>query len=94
VKRVIATLVAGAILLACQAAVAVDATAAWNTYCGVYNFAPYPQSSATTFAQAYSGSNLSADFAAIKAAVSSSVQVANPGAGYDDLLNASLEDWR
>jgi hypothetical protein len=77
-----------------KAAVAVDATTAWNTYASNYHFAAYPQGQATTFMQAYSGTDLPGDFAAIKAIVGGAVQSSGGAVGYGDVLNESLEDWR
>jgi hypothetical protein len=72
---------------------AADATSTWNTYCGAFNFAPYPQTSGVTFAQAYSGSNLSSDLAAITALINSSLQTSGGPRSGNELLNASLENW-
>ena len=92
-KRVVFVVLTVLSVAFCKAAVAVDATSAWNTYCATYHFASYPQSSSTTFMQAYSGTNLPNDFAAIKAAVGGSVQSSGMGIEFNDLMNANLENW-
>ena len=92
-KKLFVTLVAITAMLICQAATAVDATSVWNQHCGQYHFALYPQLSTVTFAQAYTGSDLAGDFAAIKGVVDSTVLSIGSGSDEDDLLNATLEDW-
>lgn len=60
---------------------------AWNQNCAAYHFAAYPQSAQTTFGSAYSGSNFSADLAALQGIVC--LMPTQPWE-HDDLLNATL----
>ena len=92
-KKFVAVLLAVIVMLICQAAVAVDATSAWNQYCLQYRFYSYPQSSGTTFQQAYYGQNFSSDFAAIRGAVDGTLSMTGDGTSSDDLLNATLNNW-
>ncbi len=92
-KKLVLIAVVLATLFTSQAASAVDATSAWNSYCSIYHFGPYPQPPTVTFADTYSGSDLATDFAAIKQLVGNSVTNMGSGIDQDDLLNASLQNW-
>jgi hypothetical protein len=68
------------------------AVQAWNAHCADHDFAPYPAPAGTTFAQAYSGDNLQADLGAMEFLVSQAMGISG-AIGYDDMLNATLENW-
>ena len=76
----------------CQAT-ALDATSVWNQNCAQYHFGYFPQPPTYTFADAYGGSDLSGDFAAIKAVINSSLMSSGNGIDEEDLVNATLQNW-
>ena len=69
-----------------------NAGPAWNSFAALHQFDLYPVGEGETFAEHYHGSNLPGDFAAIMNNVSHAMG-ASVGSGYDDLMNASLENW-
>jgi len=82
-----------AVMLFCQAAVAVDVSYGWNQYCSQYHFSSYPQSGGASFRLAYNGANFNLDFAGIKAAIDQTLSVSGDDVDPDDLMNASIENW-
>ena len=69
-----------------------NAGPAWNSFAGQYHFDAYPVGEGETFAEHYHGSNLPGDFAGIMDHVNR-VMNSNVGGGFDDTMNASLENW-
>jgi hypothetical protein len=89
---------------AVRAASSVDATNAWNSVCGQYNFIPKPFDTRITFAMGYYGTNLNADLAAAVSAVNSIMSVQQPTTGSDvmsvqqpttgsDVMKIKIENW-
>jgi hypothetical protein len=82
-----------------------DATAAWNSVCGQYNFIPKPQLAHVTFAQGYFGQNFSADIQAITNHVNQILGALPPSTGNDimgalppstgnDIMKFKIENWQ
>jgi hypothetical protein len=78
--------------LASTAFSSVNAGPTWNQVAASRHFDEYPVAAGDTFAEHYHGSNLAGDFASMVGYINQTLNtVIEPG--YDDLMNASLEDW-
>ena len=65
----------------------------WNQFAASYHFDLYPVTPGDSFAQHYHGDNLDGDFNSILSRVNQ-VMSSNVGPGYDDLMNATLQNWQ
>jgi hypothetical protein len=90
VNRILLSIVCVVVLA--TSASAQDVSAIYNNYATQYNFDLLPEPATSTFADAYNGTNLEADLAALIAAISAEAP-AKVDIGGDDLLVASLEHW-
>jgi hypothetical protein len=86
-------IVVSALLFGLTASASQNAGTAWNQAADTYHFLRYPQSSAITLSEAYTGSNFASDFAAILGQVARTMSSQIPSTSGNDLLDATLENW-
>jgi hypothetical protein len=81
------------VLFASTAFSGVNAGPTWNLFATQFNFDRYPAGDNGSFAAHYNGSNLASDFNGIMSAMNQAMGSTHIGAGYDDLMDATLENW-